>query len=79
MLGLSLIQHPIIADHAGAAEHRRFDATFANSALKRLEGSQLRQRAVVGFGLDQMNEGIVVQPQRNARGGTGTAGNVRRW
>src|ERR1700676_73858 len=59
------IQHPIIADDRSTPGLRRLDATLTNSALERLEGGQTRQRtAGIGFALDEMHKGIVVEPQR---------------
>src|SRR3981189_3885738 len=62
---LWLGEHPIIADDFSTPGLRRLDATLTNSALERLESGQCRQRtAGIGFALDEMHKGIVVEPQR---------------
>src|ERR1700682_246454 len=62
---LWLGEHPIIADDCSTTGLRRLDATLANSALERLESGQCRQRtAGIGFALDEMHKGIVVEAQR---------------
>src|SRR5260221_2616 len=44
---------------------RRFDATLTNSDLERLESGQCRQPTVgIGFALDEMHKGLVVETQR---------------
>ena len=60
-----LAQHPIVADDGNAANQRRFSTTFPDSALERPERRQFRQctGAIIGRGLDQMDERIVFQPQ----------------
>src|SRR5436305_13477191 len=57
-------QHPVIADDGDTTGQRRLHATFANSALKRLEGIQRRKWRAAFFGLDQMDKAVVVEPQR---------------
>src|ERR1700719_4686978 len=62
---LWLGEHPIIADDCSTTGLRRLDATLTNSALERLESGQCRQRtAGIGFALDEMHKGIVVEAQR---------------
>jgi hypothetical protein len=63
---LRLIQHSIIADNPDAARLWRLEATFANPVLESLEGRKARYGAgaVIGFGLDEMDEAVVVEPQR---------------
>ena len=59
-----LTQHPIIADDRNAAGKRRFKAALANPALECLERGQSRQRIRgIGFNLDEMNKGIILEPQ----------------
>src|SRR3954469_24665297 len=62
-----LAQHPIVADNGSTARHRRLDATVPNTVLERLERRQFRQcaGAVLRGALDEMDEGIVLQPQRH--------------
>src|ERR1700731_2996983 len=66
-----LTQHSVIADDRNAAGQWWFDAALTNPALERLESSQCRQSARrIGFSLDEMNEAIVIEPERkvaNAR------------
>src|SRR5436190_11619310 len=61
----ALVQHPVIANHGGTAEHRRFDAAFPNSALEFLERLQLRYRtgAIIGRDLGEMQKTVVFEPQ----------------
>src|ERR1700716_221915 len=59
-----LRQHPVIADDGDLTGQRRLDAAFANSALERLEGVQRGKRGAALFRLDEMNEAIVIEPQR---------------
>src|SRR5260370_28935075 len=55
----------MMADDGNAAGHRWFAATLANPAVECLESRQRRKRTRgIGFGLDEMNESIVVEPQR---------------
>src|ERR1700722_7255140 len=63
--GLRLIEHAIIADDGSTSGLRRLDATLENTALKCLEGCEIRQHARgVGLGFDEMNESTVFDPQR---------------
>ena len=59
--------HAVIADDGGAFGQRRLDATLPNAALECGERRKLRQRAraVIGCGLDKMDEGVVLQPHRH--------------
>ena len=61
-----LAEHAIIANDGNAADLRWLGTALANPALKRLEGRQIRKRAgtVVSFGLDKMDEAVVIDPQR---------------
>src|SRR6202165_5437107 len=62
---LWLGEHPIIADDCSTTGLRRLDATLTNSALEHLESGQCRQRtAGIGFALDEMHKGIVVDAPR---------------
>jgi hypothetical protein len=60
------IQHSIITDDPDATQLWRLKAALADPALKGLEGSKGRYGAgaVIGFGLDEMDEAVVVEPQR---------------
>ena len=57
-------QHPVIADNCNATGLRRFNAAFANSALKCLKGFQFCEEISAVLGFDEMDKGIVVEPQR---------------
>jgi hypothetical protein len=60
-----LTQHPIIADDCNAAGERGFNAAIANPALECLESNQSRQGIRgIGFSLDEMNKGVILEPQR---------------
>src|SRR5712671_3532361 len=62
---LWLGEHPIIADDCSTTGLRRLDATLTNSALERLESGQCRQRTSgIGFALDVVHKGIVVEAER---------------
>ena len=63
---MPLAEHAVIADDGSPAQQRRLDAALADAALERLERRRAWERAaaVFGRGLDQMDEGVVVEPQR---------------
>jgi hypothetical protein len=63
-----LRQHPVIADNGNTTWHWRLNATFANSALERLEGIQRGKRGAAFLRLDQMDKAVVVEPQRTPSG-----------
>src|SRR5215212_3885468 len=65
--GSVLFQHAIIADDGSTLRQRWFDATLPNAVLEGGERRQLRQRAraVIDRGFDEMDEGVVLQPQRH--------------
>jgi hypothetical protein len=75
-LRLWLIQHPIIANDPETTQLWRLKAAFANPALKSLEGSKARYGAgaIIGFGLDHMDEAVVVEPQRKIANAVGPRG-----